>query len=106
MAEYPVDAALAALNDLYYIHDRKLGLLDQAVYGLIKVQDLVNRLLHESLGGDLVSATQTDWERTQLTRKNVEKGLKEKLAAGRLSQLLIPMKVIGDFDWFRSPVPR
>jgi hypothetical protein len=29
------------------------------------VQDLVNRLLHESLGGDLVDATKPDWEQTQ-----------------------------------------
>jgi hypothetical protein len=75
-----------ALNELFYIHDRKVSLLNQAVHDLIKVQDLVNRLLHESLGGDLVDATKPDWEQTQLTRKNVNSGLASKLSAGMLSQ--------------------
>src|SRR5208283_5026451 len=70
-----------ALNDLYYVHDRKLMLLNQAVHGLIKVQDLVNRLLHESLGGDLVDTSKTNWERNELTREKVEKGLAAKHAA-------------------------
>jgi hypothetical protein len=60
--------------------------LDRAVYELIKVQDLVNRLLHESLGGDLVDTTKPDWERTQLTRTNIEKGLEAKRASGALMQ--------------------
>lgn len=76
----------AALNDLYYIHHRKMMLLNLSVYALIKVQDLVNRLLHESLGGDLVDTSKPDWERTQLLRSNVEKGLKTKRAAGLVSQ--------------------
>lgn len=75
-----------ALNELFYIHGRKISLLNQAVHDLIKVQDLVNRLLHESLGGALVDATKPDWEQTQLTRKNVKKGLASKLSAGLLSQ--------------------
>ena len=75
-----------ALNELFYIHGRKISLLNQAVHDLIKVQDLVNRLLHESLGGDLVDAIKPDWEQTQLTRKNVKKGLTSKLSAGLLSQ--------------------
>lgn len=75
-----------AINDLYYIHDRKLQLLNQAVYGLIKAQDLLNRLLHESLGGDLVDTSKSDWEKTQLLRSNVEKGLDAKRATGQLSQ--------------------
>jgi hypothetical protein len=76
----------AALNELYYIHDRKISLLNQAVHDLIKVQNLVNRLLHESLGGDLVDATKPNWERAELTHENVKKALKSKLSAGRLSQ--------------------
>jgi|SRR5579883_590948 len=75
-----------ALNDLYYVHDRKLTLLNQAVHALIKVQDLVNRLLHESLGGDLVDTSDPDWESDELKRKNVLKGLRVKLTAGQLSQ--------------------
>jgi hypothetical protein len=75
-----------AINDLYYVHDRKMTLLNQSVHRLIKVQDLVNRLLHESLGGDLVDTSKTDWERTELTREKVEKGLAAKRAGGALSQ--------------------
>lgn len=76
----------AAINDLYYVHDRKMTLLNQSVHGLIKVQDLANRLMHESLGGDLVDTSKTDWERTELTRDKVEKGLAAKCAGGTLSQ--------------------
>jgi hypothetical protein len=76
----------AAINDLYYVHDRKMTLLNQSVHGLIKVQDLVNRLLHESLGGDLVDTSTADWERTELTRAKVVKGLAAKRAGGTLSQ--------------------
>lgn len=76
----------AAINDLYNVHDRKLTLLNQSVHGLIKVQDLVNRLLHESLGGDLVDTSTADWERTELTRAKVVKGLAAKRNAGALTQ--------------------
>jgi hypothetical protein len=75
-----------AVNDLWYIHNRKITLLNQSVHDLIKVQDLVNRLLHESLGGDLVDTSGSDWERAELTRSNVLKGLKLRLASGVLSQ--------------------
>lgn len=74
-----------AINDLYYVHDRKMNLLNESVHALIKVQDIVNRLLHESLGGDLVDTNKPDWERTQLTRLNVKEGLKAKRASGLLS---------------------
>jgi hypothetical protein len=76
----------AGLNDLYYVHDRKLTLLNQAVHALIKVQDIVNRLLHESLGGDVVDTTDPEWESYELRRKNIVKGLVAKRAAGSLSQ--------------------
>ncbi len=76
----------AAINDLYYVHDRKMTLLNQSVHGLIKVQELVNRLLHESLGGDLVDTSKTDWERNELTREKVLKGLAAKRDSGSLSQ--------------------
>jgi hypothetical protein len=75
-----------AINDLHFIHDRKMAALDRAVYELIKVQDLVYRLLHESLGGDLVDSTKPNWERTQLTRSNVENGLQRKYAEGAISR--------------------
>jgi len=44
--------------------------LNRAVYELVKVQEIVNRLLHESLCGDLVDTGKPDWERNQLTRDN------------------------------------
>src|ERR1017187_3662693 len=85
-AEEPSFDDDAAINDLYYVHDRKMALLNQSVHGLIKVQDLVNRLLHESLGGDLVDTSKTDWERTELTREKIGKGLAAKLAGGALAK--------------------
>lgn len=75
----------AAVNMLYYIHDKKMALLNHAVYALIKVQDLVNRLLHESLGGDLVDATGPGWEEDNLRRVNVVRGLESKRAAGEIA---------------------
>ena len=75
----------AALNRLYYIHDKKMTLLNQAVYALIKVQDLLNRLLHESLGGDLVDTNKPDWEEDNLKRVKVLTGLERKRTAGELS---------------------
>jgi hypothetical protein len=75
-----------AINALCYIHDRKMALLNQSVYGLIKVQDLVNRLLHESLGGDLVDTSSPEWEEDNLKRVHVMKGLAKNLAAGLISQ--------------------
>ena len=75
-----------AINDLYYIHDRKMTLLNQSIQDLIKVQDLVNRLLHESLGGDLVDTGRSTWEKSQLTRENVGKQLETRLVSGAISQ--------------------
>ena len=63
-----------------------MTLLNEAVRSLVRVQDLVNRLLHESVGGNLVDATKPNWERSQLTRENVEKRLKAKRASGDISQ--------------------
>lgn len=83
--EPPFDDDLA-INDLYYIHDRKMTLLNQSVQTLIKVQDLVNRLIHESLGGDLVDTSKQDWEQFQLRRKVVEKQLESRRTAGSISQ--------------------
>jgi hypothetical protein len=74
----------AAINDLYYLHDRKMNLLSQAVHALIKVQDMIYRLLHESLGGDLIDTSTPDWEETQLRRTPILKGLEAKHAGGQL----------------------
>jgi hypothetical protein len=75
-----------AVNDLYYVHDRKMNLLNQAVYALIKVQDMIYRLLHESLGGDLVDTSKPDWEGRNLRRTPILKGLEAKRASGALAQ--------------------
>jgi len=74
------------INDPYYIHDRKMTLLNQSVQGLIKVQDLVNRLLHESLGGDLVDTSKPNWEKSQLTRENVVRQLESRRTTCAISQ--------------------
>ena len=89
-----------AINDLYFIHDRKMNLLNTAVWALIKLEDLVLRLLHESIGGDLVNAALPDWERRELRREKVLKGLKNKHAAGVLSDdelKAISIAVVGLF---------
>ena len=85
-AEEPPFQDDEAINNLYFLHNRKMEALDRAVCELIKVQDLVNRLVHESLGGDLVDTSNPNWERTQLLRSNVEKGLEAKRASGALAQ--------------------
>lgn len=76
-----------AINDLYYNHDRKMTLLNQSIQDLIKVQDLVNRLLHEGLGGDLVDTSKPTWEKSQLTRENIQKQLESRRVSGTISQL-------------------
>jgi hypothetical protein len=75
-----------ANGDLYYLHSRKMDLLNLSVYALIKVEDLIFRLFHESLGGNLVDTTRPDWEVSQLRRDKIEKGLESKRASGALSQ--------------------
>ena len=63
-----------------------MTLLNGAIQNLIRVQDLVNRLLHESLGGDLVDTSKPKWEKSQLTREKVEKQLESRRVAGTISQ--------------------
>lgn len=74
-----------AVESLYHLHRRKMEHLNRSVYELIKVQDLVNRLLHEGLGGDLVATNSPSWEREELNRTNVKKGIDRKAANGELS---------------------
>jgi hypothetical protein len=59
--------------------------LNQSVHAVIKVQYIVNRLLHESLGGDLVDGSKQNWEKS-LARYEVEKQLEARRAAGEVSQ--------------------
>lgn len=74
-----------AIEGLYHLHRRKMEHFNRAVYQLIKVQDLVNRLIHEALGGDLVSTNFPTWESDQLLRANVMKGIERKASNGELS---------------------
>jgi hypothetical protein len=85
-AQEPSSEDDSAINNLYFLHNRKMNALDRAVYEIVKVQEIVNRLIHGSLGGDLVDTKKNDWERNQLTRDNVEKGLEAKRTSGALSQ--------------------
>ena len=75
-----------------------MNLLNTAVWALIKVEDLVLRLLHESIGGDLVNAALPDWERRELRCEKVLKGLENKHAAGVLSD--DDLKAIRAARWF------
>jgi hypothetical protein len=63
---------------LFYLHRRKMEHFNRAVCHLVKVQELVNRLLHEGLGGDLVNTASSQWEKEELRRSNVKKGLERK----------------------------
>jgi len=63
-----------------------MTLLNQSVQDLIRVQDLVNRLLHESLGGDLVDTSKPNWEKAQLTRANVERQLETRRTTSVISK--------------------
>jgi hypothetical protein len=70
----------------YYAHFSKMHHFNLAVFGIVKIQDLVVRLLFENFGGDLIDVDQTDdeWERG-LTLSKVRIGLKEHLSRGELS---------------------
>lgn len=75
-----------AVESLYHLHRRKMEHFNRAVYKLIKVQDLVNRLLHEALGGNLVATDLPTWEKNTLTRKNIAKELDRKAANKQLEE--------------------
>jgi|SRR5579863_6097580 len=42
-----------AINDLYYLHDRKITLLNQTVHAVVKVQDLVNLCFAKNASADM-----------------------------------------------------
>lgn len=73
------------LERLHMLHRQKMDHLNRGVYGLIKVQDLVNRLLHEAFGGHLVRTDHADWEKKFLTRENINKQLDQKVQEGDLT---------------------
>lgn len=59
-----------------YLHYQQMYMLNLAVFQLLKIQDLVVRLLQESFSGELISVDYSDdeWER-RLTLKEAKKGL-------------------------------
>jgi hypothetical protein len=69
----------------YYCHAEKIAALDLAVFFLAKIQDLVVRLLYESIGERLISVdlTDPDWPR-QMTLKNLKNGLARLRSSGAL----------------------
>jgi hypothetical protein len=69
----------------YYCHAQKTAALHLAVFYLAKVQDLVVRLLFESIGERLIQVDQSDpdWER-QLTMRNLKNGLARLHSSGDL----------------------
>jgi hypothetical protein len=69
-----------------YSHYRKMYMLNLAVFQLVKVQDLVVRLLQESFSGELIPVDYTDdeWEK-KLTMREARKGLNNLLQQGKLS---------------------
>lgn len=74
-----------------YLHFQKMYSLNLAALDLVKIQDLVIRLLYESFSGKLIKVDLDDpeWEK-KLTLKEAKKGLKEKLDNKEIN--------ISDFD--------
>jgi len=76
------------LNDqlCVYLHFEKMYRFDLAVFELIKIQDLVVRLLQESFSGRLISVDYDEdgWER-DLTLSDAKKGLNAMVKSGDLT---------------------
>lgn len=84
----------------YYAHFSKMYHLNLAVFGLVKIQDLVVRLLFENLGGPKligVDQTDADWEK-KLTLAAAKSGLKNQLDSGSLR--------VQDYDEFLTALDR
>lgn len=69
-----------------HLHFEKMYRLNLAVFQLVRIQDLVVRLLHESFSGRLISVDYDDegWER-DLTLKDARRGLKKLAENGELT---------------------
>jgi hypothetical protein len=69
-----------------YLHFEKMYRLNLAVFQLVKIQDLVVRLLQESFSGKLIPVDYDDegWEK-ELTLKDARQGLKRLLESGDLA---------------------
>lgn len=77
----PLSDALCA-----FLHFEKMYKLNLAVFQLVKIQDLVVRLLHECFSGSLipVDCDDEDWEQ-KLTLRDAKKGLKALSDKGELA---------------------
>jgi hypothetical protein len=71
-----------------YLHFEKMYRLNLAVFQLVKMQDLVLRLLQETFSGKLISVDydDDDWER-DLRLRDIKTGLKTLADNGKLSDL-------------------
>jgi len=69
-----------------YVHFEKMYKLNLGVFDLIKIQDLVVRLLQEAFSGSLISVDydDEDWEK-KLTMKDAMKGLRSLQETGGIS---------------------
>ncbi|SRR5260370_15015006 len=69
-----------------HLHFEKMYRLNLGVFQLVKIQDLIVRLLHESFSGKLITVDfdDEDWEKT-LRLKDAKKGLKAFADNGNLS---------------------
>lgn len=69
-----------------HLHFEKMYRLNLAIFQLVKIQDLIVRLLHESFSGKLMTVDfdDEDWEK-KLTLKDAKKGLKAFADNGDLS---------------------
>ena len=85
--EPPVSATdNAAKNLRYYAHFAKMYHFNLAVLGVVKMQDLVVRLLFENFGGELVAVNMASdgWEK-KLTFDKAKKGLAERVQQRELT---------------------
>lgn len=78
----PISDSLCA-----YLHFEKMHNLNLAMFQIVKIQDLVVRLLHEGFSGRLIDVDYDEegWER-DLRLVDAKKGLKKLLDSGELSQ--------------------
>ena len=78
----PISDSLCA-----YLHFEKMRNLNLAMFQIVKIQDLVVRLLHEAFSGRLIDVDYDEegWER-DLRLMDAKKGLKKLLDSGELRQ--------------------
>ena len=76
-----------SIQTRYYSHFAKMYAFNLAIYGTVKIQDLVVRMLFENFGATLIKVdpTKPDWER-DLTLGKALGGLETRLHSGELSK--------------------